>query len=64
MYKIFERTFFALFVRFQQAWNICEKLNEKNAWLKLGQSAIANLNVAFGKHKVSSILYYGIKIRH
>ncbi|XP_071642364.1 WD repeat-containing protein 19 [Temnothorax longispinosus] len=33
--------------RFQQAWNSCEKLNEKDAWLKLGQSAIANLNVEF-----------------
>ncbi|XP_014487118.1 PREDICTED: WD repeat-containing protein 19 isoform X1 [Dinoponera quadriceps] len=33
--------------RFQQAWNSCEKLNEKDAWLKLGRSAIANLNIEF-----------------
>jgi len=50
------------FFRFEEAWSNCEKLNEKDAWLKLGQSAIANLNVEFGKRDVSLILYYGIKI--
>ncbi|CAK9825837.1 WD repeat-containing protein 19 [Anthophora retusa] len=33
--------------RFQQAWNTCEKINEKGSWLKLGESAIANLNIEF-----------------
>ncbi|XP_076236024.1 intraflagellar transport protein Oseg6 isoform X2 [Calliopsis andreniformis] len=33
--------------RFQQAWITCEKINEKESWLKLGESAIANLNIDF-----------------
>ncbi|XP_053973375.1 WD repeat-containing protein 19 [Hylaeus volcanicus] len=33
--------------RFQQAWNTCEKINEKESWLKLGESAIVNLNINF-----------------
>ncbi|XP_076676074.1 intraflagellar transport protein Oseg6 isoform X2 [Andrena cerasifolii] len=33
--------------RFQQAWSTCEKINEKESWLKLGESAIANLNMEF-----------------
>lgn len=33
--------------RFQQAWNICEKIDEKESWLKLGENAIANLNIDF-----------------
>ncbi|KAK2581953.1 hypothetical protein KPH14_002396 [Odynerus spinipes] len=33
--------------RFEHAWNICEKLNDTDLWLKLGQSALANLNIEF-----------------
>lgn len=33
--------------RFDHAWNTCEKLNEKDSWLKLGRSAITNLNINF-----------------
>ncbi|XP_033342026.1 intraflagellar transport protein Oseg6 [Megalopta genalis] len=33
--------------RFEQAWNTCEKINEKESWLKLGESSIANLNIDF-----------------
>ncbi|XP_076276053.1 intraflagellar transport protein Oseg6 [Lasioglossum baleicum] len=33
--------------RFEQAWNTCEKINERESWLKLGESSIANLNVDF-----------------
>ncbi|XP_012288065.1 WD repeat-containing protein 19 [Orussus abietinus] len=34
--------------RFQQAWDTCEKLNEKEYWLKLGKSAMSNLNIDLG----------------
>ncbi|XP_078047935.1 intraflagellar transport protein Oseg6 [Augochlora pura] len=33
--------------RFEQAWSTCEKINEKESWLKLGESSIANLNIDF-----------------
>ncbi|KAL2734556.1 WD repeat-containing protein 19-like [Vespula maculifrons] len=33
--------------RFDNAWNICDKLNDNDLWLKLGQSAVANLNIEF-----------------
>ncbi|XP_076760750.1 intraflagellar transport protein Oseg6 [Xylocopa sonorina] len=33
--------------RFQQAWITCEKINEEESWLKLGESSIANLNIDF-----------------
>lgn len=46
--KYFKK-FIVFYFRFQQAWNTCEKLNKKDTWLKLGQSAIASLNVEFGK---------------
>ncbi|KAG7198199.1 hypothetical protein KM043_005609 [Ampulex compressa] len=31
--------------RYQRAWSICEKLNNKDLWIKLGQCAVANLNI-------------------
>nr|XP_012136574.1 PREDICTED: WD repeat-containing protein 19 isoform X4 [Megachile rotundata] len=33
--------------RFQQAWNTCEQINQKESWLMLGESAIANLDIDF-----------------
>ncbi|XP_033222946.1 WD repeat-containing protein 19 isoform X2 [Belonocnema kinseyi] len=33
--------------RFQQAWEACEILNDRNCWLKLGQRALASLNIEF-----------------
>ncbi|XP_003402665.1 WD repeat-containing protein 19 [Bombus terrestris] len=33
--------------RYQQAWETCERINEKDSWLKLGEIAIANLNIDF-----------------
>ncbi|XP_017879178.1 WD repeat-containing protein 19 isoform X2 [Ceratina calcarata] len=33
--------------RFRQAWTTCERINEKESWLKLGESSIASLNVDF-----------------
>ena len=55
--KYLKEIIFELFFRFQQAWSSCEKLNDKDTWLKLGQSAIANLNVEFGKCNVILLLY-------
>lgn len=37
-----------MYFRFEQAWITCEKINEKESWLKLGENAIANLNIDFG----------------
>lgn len=55
--EIYMKCFKKFLFRFQQAWNSCEKLNEKDAWLKLGQSAIANLNVEFGKMIIFNFIY-------
>ncbi|XP_051161969.1 WD repeat-containing protein 19 [Leptopilina boulardi] len=33
--------------RFQEAWEACEILNDKDCWLKLGQTALENLNIDF-----------------
>lgn len=35
--------------RFQEAWNTCEKLNDKKSWAKLGENAVSNLEIEFGE---------------
>ena len=36
--------------RFQQAWDTCNRLNDRNEWLKLAESALVNLNLEIGKY--------------
>lgn len=35
--------------RFSEAWNSCEALDEIDVWRKVGEAAIADLNIDFGK---------------
>ncbi|CAG5102206.1 Similar to Wdr19: WD repeat-containing protein 19 (Mus musculus) [Cotesia congregata] len=34
--------------RYRQAWNTCLTLNDKNHWIKLGKSALENLDIEMG----------------
>lgn len=41
--------------RYQQAWNTCAILNEKNYWIKLGKNALENLDIEMGIRAYSKI---------
>lgn len=51
--------------RFAEAWLFCDAIDEIEQWKKLGEAAIADLNVEFGKFKIVlsvCILFFKLEI--
>lgn len=36
-------------LRFDEAWKTCQMLNNKESWIQLGEAALRNIEVDFGR---------------
>lgn len=48
--------------RFSEAWLFCDAVDEVDMWKKMGETAVAELNVEFGRKHFHSIASYFIVI--